>query len=383
MGNRKGVFPPYLTIAFVWFATHFGGGFSSGRQVVQFYTRFGWYAIFMPLIAVAIMAMTYYYASYFSVVFKTFDYRKWAVKYYEPLGSIGGIIFEILYVGIVILATSVAFATGGSTLWKVWGIPYVPSTILVAIVIFLIVIFGADTVRASSSLVSVIVIIGMLAIYGSAIYKNFPQLSRVIQTAHPPGGFWKGLWNAIVYAGFQSILIGSFVSVVDILKSRKEVFKAFLAGYIINGAILTISSIGILSFYPAILKEAVPSLYVAKFGLPGNLPTYIVAFLILLAVISTGVTLVYGGAKRVVDFWVEKIGTGKGIDTKERSKYIIVTGIYVIVTWAIALAGLIPLIAKGYGTVGYLAIPFIIIPVLYKGFRHGREWEKKAESPEA
>ncbi|MCD6363389.1 MAG: hypothetical protein J7M13_05245 [Synergistetes bacterium] len=90
-------------------------------------------------------------------------------------------------------------------------------------------------------------------------------------------------------------------------------------------------------------------------GLPGNLPTYIVAFLILLAVISTGVTLVYGGAKRVVDFWVEKIGAGKGIDTKERSKYIIVTGIYVIVTWAIALAGLIPLIAKGYGTVGYLA----------------------------
>jgi uncharacterized membrane protein YkvI len=49
--------------------------------------------------------------------------------------------------------------------------------------------------------------------------------------------------------------------------------------------------------------------------------------------------------------------------------------VYVAVTWGIALFGLLPLISKGYGTLGVLAIPLIIIPVLVKGFS---ETEPKA-----
>jgi len=37
-------------------------------------------------------------------------------------------------------------------------------------------------------------------------------------------------------------------------------------------------------------------------------------------------------------------------------------------SWAIALFGLIPLIAKGYGNIGYVAIFVLIIPVLVIGF---------------
>ena len=58
---RKALFGPTAALAFVWFTTHFGGGFASGRQLVEFYTRFGWYAACLPIIAMAICAITFYY----------------------------------------------------------------------------------------------------------------------------------------------------------------------------------------------------------------------------------------------------------------------------------------------------------------------------------
>ncbi len=50
---------------------------------------------------------------------------------------------------------------------------------------------------------------------------------------------------------------------------------------------------------------------------------------------------------------------------------------YVVATWCIAQFGLIPLIAKGYGTLGYIAVFVIIIPLIVKGLKG---WKPVAES---
>jgi uncharacterized membrane protein YkvI len=53
----------------------------------------------------------------------------------------------------------------------------------------------------------------------------------------------------------------------------------------------------------------------------------------------------------------------------ETKRSIISSIIYVVITWSIAQFGLLPLIAKGYGTLGYVAIFVIIIPLLVKGIK--------------
>ena len=42
-----------LGVAFVWFTTHFGGGFASGAQIYSYYVRYGIWSLFMPLFAMA------------------------------------------------------------------------------------------------------------------------------------------------------------------------------------------------------------------------------------------------------------------------------------------------------------------------------------------
>lgn len=359
--NTKSGISPALAVAFVWFTTHFGGGFASGRQVVEFYVNYGWYAIFAPIIALALMSIVYYYAWEFTVIHKTYDYKSWANAFYHPFEKVLASIYEIMFNLILLTATAVAFATGGATLQATLGTPYIINTLLIAVFIFFLTIYGADVIRKAASYMAILIIAGLIIIYGSNIFARLPELMAVLNNAPNPKGFAPALWQALVYAGFQITLIGAFVAVSDVLTDKKEAKKATIYGFIINCSLLLLASTVLLSFYPQILPEKVPVLYVIRNGVGSTWMELMISLLILLGVVSTGVNLIYGGAKRIMMLWP---GEAKHL----RSKNLIASGIYVIITWAIALFGLIPLIAKGYGYIGYVSIFVIIIPVLYFGF---------------
>lgn len=370
--SKKSAISASFAVAFVWFTTHFGGGFASGRQAVQFYNNFGWYAIFTPLISVTLMAIIYYIVWDFTVVKKTYDYKSWANQFYKPYEKVFANLYEIIFNLILLTATAVAFATGGATIETTLGTPYILNTIVIAIAIFFLTIYGADLIRKAASYMGVFIIIGLLIIYGTNLVARFPQIIEVVKAASSPKGFWPALWNSIVYAGFQVTLIGAFVAVSDVLENRKDALKATIYGYIINGGLLLLASVVLMSFYPEILPEKVPVIYVLRNGVGTGWMEFLISILILLGVVSTGVNLIYGGAKRIMAIW-----PSDGDAKKERSRNIMASAIYVIITWAIALFGLIPLIAKGYGYIGYASIFIIIIPVLIKGIFF-RDWVKKS-----
>ena len=147
-----------LAVAFVWFTTHFGGGFASGVQVVQFFVSYGWYAVFLPVLSIAIVTAVLYYAWNFAAVYCTFDYREWGNKYFKPFEAIFSNAYEAMYILILLIASAVAFATGGTVMQQILGTPYVTNTVIVAVCIFFLTIFGADLVRKAASTMAVVII---------------------------------------------------------------------------------------------------------------------------------------------------------------------------------------------------------------------------------
>ncbi|AOY75779.1 hypothetical protein [Clostridium formicaceticum] len=355
--------PAFFAVAFVWFTTHFGGGFASGRQLVQFFVQYGWYALFTPIIAMLLNAVIFYFVWDFSVSQKKFDYKSWCDGFYSPYEKIFTPLYEIVFNLTLFTATAVAFATGGATLTQVIGTPYILNTAVIAIIMFIVTIYGADMIRAVASWIAIIVIAGLLLIYGSNFIAILPNLREVIATAPAPQGTWPPLWEALKYGGLQASVLGSYVAVADVLKDKRDVKKAAVAGFILNAFIIGLAAIVILSYYPAILTEAVPVIYVINNGVGGRAGELLVSVLIFLGVISTGVNLIYGGAKRVIRVFAKEKS-----DASDKKAEIIASAVYVLLTWGIALFGLIPLVAKGYGYIGYISIPAIVIPVLYMGF---------------
>jgi uncharacterized membrane protein YkvI len=100
------------------------------------------------------------------------------------------------------------------------------------------------------------------------------------------------------------------------------------------------------------------------------------SMVMLLAVVSTGVGLIYGGARRISTWWMKRAGV-----TSSRRVDIVSSAIYVGISWYVASFGLIRLIAQGYAWVGILSTPLVVIPVLLTALIRGRRAEVPSSSP--
>jgi uncharacterized membrane protein YkvI len=368
-------------VAFVWFTTHFGGGFASGRQLVDFYVQYGWYSLFTPILSAAIIALVLYCSWTFAVKHEVYDYRSWSAGYYRPLKGLEplfSLAIEIMYLIILVMATGVAFSTGGTLLTQL--VPslkehYSLCTVVLALFIFALTIWGAETVRKAATVMAILIIAGMFTVYISNLVTNFPRLIEVLKVAPSSnGGFWPALWQSVKYAGLQCSLVGAYTAVADALHTQADVKKATLIGFIVNAGMLVLAATGVLAHYPltgdllgtveapTIMRLPTPITYITQHGGGGNIGVALVSMIILLAVISTGVGLIYGGARRVSTWWMKQTGA-----TSSHRTDIISSAVYVTISWSVASFGLIPLIAQGYTWVGILSTPLVVVPILLMG----------------
>ncbi|SHI50607.1 Uncharacterized membrane protein YkvI [Dethiosulfatibacter aminovorans DSM 17477] len=380
--EKKSVMPTFFAVAFVWFTTHFGGGFASGRQVVQYYVGYGWYASFLPILSQAIEAFVFYYAWKFAIEKRKYDYRSWSLEFYKPVEKVMSPVFEAIFQLILVTATAVAFATGGATITTVFGTSYILNTILIAAFMLLLTIFGAELVRKAATYIAVAIITGVVVVYVPNVVAGWGKITANIAglqagTLESTGTFGQALWKTFVYAGFQSCCLGAYLAHSNALKDASDAKKAAGWGFVINAAILMIATLGIMAFYQdGILAESVPALFVVMNGVGSSVLTPLISILIILGAVSTGVNLIYGTTNRIVNF----IGRNDSEEVQKENltkRSTAVSLAYVILTWCIAQFGLIPLIAKGYGTLGYIAVFVIILPLLVKGVIG---WKPVAES---
>ena len=379
--SSKKMMPAYLAVAFVWFTTHFGGGFASGAQVVQYFVAYGWYAAFLPIFSQAVLAVVFYYAWKFALEKKKYDYKSWTLEFYKPVEKVMSPVFEIIYQLLLITATAIAFATGGATITAVFGTSYIVNTIIIAVGMLLLTIFGAKLVRDAASVMAIAIIVGMLVVYVPNVIASWGKITSNIAGLKSGAivnnaSFGSALWKMLMYAGFQAAAVGAYLAHSNALKDVNEAKKAAGWGFVINTFILMITTLGIMGFYQdGILKETVPALFVVMHGVGSSWMTPLISLLVILGSISTGVNLIYGITSRVVTF-LGRNDTGAVRGEKETKRSAVVSLGYVAFTWCVAQFGLIPLIAKGYGTIGYIAIFVIIVPLIIRGIRGWKPVDK-------
>lgn len=361
-----------FALVFVWFTTHFGGGFASGRQVVEYFTSFGWYSVFMPVLSQLIVGAVLYFAWKYAVERQLFNYRQWTDSFFHPIQGIMSNAYEGLYNLTLVTATAVAFATGGATLKAVMGTSYMFNTVMIAIALLLLTVFGASVVRKAATVTAILIIGGMLVIYIPNIIYTLPQItgnisalrSGAIQTDKT---MFQAFMQSMKYAGFQSVVFGAYIVHAKILKDPQDVKKAAFWGFVLNSGMLVLTSLGIIAYYDkGILTESIPALFVIRNGVGAAWMVPMVSFLIILGAVSTGVNLIYGISNRIVQF-VGRNDSEAVFKQKERRRSFASSLFYVILTWSVAQFGLIPLVAKGYGTIGNIALILLVIPIVTKG----------------
>lgn len=364
-----------FAVAFVWFTTQFGGGFASGRQIVDYYVSYGWYAVFTPVLAQLLMALLFYVVLKTAFREKLKNYSEYTRSLYGKTGRAMRPLFEALYNLTLCIATAVAFATGGSTLTQLTGIPYLLSTLLIAAVMFVLTIFGYRLVQRAAAVVSVLIVAGMLAVLVPNLIYFAPRFSAnysALRAASKPAG--SALWKMFLYVAFQMPALGAYVAHAKSYRSLREVKASMTLGFLLNSLMIGIAAFGMISIYtlPGALTKPVPMLVLVQSGIGSAFLTPVISALIFLGAISTGVNFVYGVVGRITDY----AGRNEPEDVqakKQRGRSMVFSLLYIFITFCVAQFGLIPLVSKGYSYCGYGAIFIVILPVVIRWFREKKQ----------
>lgn len=355
-----------LGIAFVWFTTHFGGGFASGAQIYTYYVKYGIWCLIMPVLAMLYNAVFFAYCLRFARKHEVYDYRSYNNAFYGRFAPIFSNLFEVLYLCVMCVAPAVAFATGGATLSTLTGLPYLLCTLIIGAFIFIVAIFGTDLVRKVASVLSICIIAGLLIVYIPNIIAGSGAIAQTMHTmTAQPAPFGKALYAAFLYGTFQLANVAVFVQHAKSFEKPNDAIKSMGIGWIINALLMVMVVLGLLSVCsnPDIVNQSVPTLFMVQNGVGSHVLTPLISILIILGAVSTAVNMVAAMVKRICS-GLEKTRPQQTQSKKITSRQIVVALICCIVDFGIAQFGLLTLIQKAYSALAYLAIPVILIPYI-------------------
>jgi uncharacterized membrane protein YkvI len=346
----------YLLPGFVFQGVTIGGGYATGRELVEFFGPPGPAGGLLGML-VAAMVFSAVLAVSFELVRLTraFDYK----SFFTLLLGRGWVLFEVAYVLLLLVILSVLGAAAG--------------TLALMAVIGLIVARGSGWVEKSTAAVA----LSLYAIYLALIAWTFTAFGDRVAAglAAPVGGGWFGA--GVTYAGYNLSCAAAVFFCVRHARSRRDALTAgALAGPItmLPGVLLFAS---LMAFHPEIGAAAVPSAYVLA---QLQAPAFALVFQLVVfgALVSTGAPMLHAINERAAAAFAAR---GRAMPQALRPALSLST--MAVAIFAASAVGLVGLIARGYGWLTWAFIVLQVIPVLTIGIWKIRALGAAAPPPAA
>lgn len=332
-----------------------GGGYATGREIVQYFTRYGLLGGALGLAFVGISFAVLLSVSFeFARVYRAYDYR----RFIRGLLGRGWIAFEILYLMMFALVLAIIAAAARSVVEQYFHLPGIAGMAGLLFLIVLLAFYGRTWVTRILALKSVFLSIVFLAYF--VIISRRAGGHIVAEFAHfDVGRGW--IVGALRYTLYASVVIPAMLFATSEIKTRRE---AVIAGVlsatvgIIPGALLHLSfGVG----YPAVLRQAIPAYWmITNLGLPVLTASYIVV--LLGSLLDTGLCFVQSVNERV-DGWLAEQGR-RPITRSTRGGIAILC---VVISGGLSAFGVIDLVAKGYGTMAWGFLALYVGPLMTVG----------------
>ena len=356
MAARSSVtFQKYLLPGFIFQGVVIAGGYGTGRELVEYFMRFGILGGLLGMFGVtlvvwvAILAATFE----FSRKFRCYDYR----TLLRPILGRFWVVFEILYLVLLLTVLAVVGSAAGVLLRDNFGIPYIGGVAVMLASIGFLAFKGSQLIEKFMSSWSILIYIVYAGFLAAALIRFGPQIRHNLAAGAVLPGWALG---AFKYGLYNLGVIPSVLFCLRHIEKRKEAVAAgFLAGLIgILPAFLFYLAVS--GQYPAVVSQEIPAVYVLQ---KTGIPALLIAFQIVLfgTLIQTGLGFIHAVNERIHSTLREK---GKAFRPWQRTASALVL---LLVSLGISSFGLITLVAKGYGSLSWGFFLFFALPLLTVG----------------
>lgn len=371
----KSKMPIIMGIAFVAFTTQFGGGFASGAQIYQYFINYGIWCLVLPILTQGLYSLFFWYGMRYAYKNKKYDYRSFSDSIYGKTRPVMSNLYEICYLIMICTASAAAFATGGSTIFSLFGenIPYWLCTLVVGLFIFVVALFGTNVVRKTASTLSVLIVVGLLVVLVPNIIAQWSDIvasvgkladGEMVARSSQSGAFGPALWSAVLYFFFQLASVSVMYQHMEPVTDVKQINKAAIWMFVCNFGAMELSIIGLLavSYVAEMATATVPMLVLVQNGVGSVVLTPIISILIILGAVSTAVNMISGIVTRCVNSVERRMPENADKSKGHLIRNAIFTLIFTLLAFGIAQFGLQAVVAKGYAYLGYAALITLFIP---------------------
>jgi len=349
-----------------------GGGYATGRELVEFFLSSGPVGgLLGMLVATILFSVVSALCFELARLTQSYNYR----SFFQQLLGRGWFLFELAYFVLGLLVLAVVGAAAGELTSAHLGIPSTVVTVIFMALVGLLVFWGSAMIEKALASWAILLYVTYVTLVGCYLWRYGNDLAANLGQA-PVGSEW--LVKSVRYVGYNVAVIPVVLFCVNHMTSRRDAFTAgALAGPLVMAPAI-LFYLAMAAAYPAILDSAVPADFLMQ-GLA--MPWLMVIFYIVVfgTLVATGTAFIHAVNERIDEAYREK--------GKEMSHWQRVAIAFIALLLAVVLAGkfgLIGLIAKGYGTLTWVFIAVFVIPLCTVGvwkIRQGKASASPGSSP--
>jgi len=328
-----------------------GGGYGTGREIVEFFLRHGPVAGILGMLLVTTTVWSVFLAIIFEFTrkFRAYNYR----DFFRQLLGRYWFLFEIIFIIYVLIVLAVLSSASGVVFRDDFKLPYVLGALIMILLVGFFTYQGSGKIEKFLSwwsflLYAVYLVFVILAFikYGDRILNAFARSA--------PGGNW-GV-PALKYAFYNLANVMGVIFCIRHIETRKEAFTAGIIAGVIGIIPALLLFVAMTSFYPEIISAEIPSLMAFKQMGIGFL---FVSFEIILfgTLIETGTALIHSFNERVFASGI----IGEGGQKRLVRPLIAVT--FLLLALGLSFFGIIDLIARGYGLISWGFLLVFLLPM--------------------
>jgi uncharacterized membrane protein YkvI len=348
-------FRKYLLPGFIFQSIVIGGGYGTGREIVEYFLRHGPVGGYLGiLIATALWSVILAACFELARMGRHYDYRTFVAGL---LGK-GWIAFEIVYVVSLIVTVAVIGSATGELFFEVMGWPRIAGTGLMMFLVGALAFRGSVLIEKVFSFWS----LTLYAVYVVLMVLVFVAFGdRVIQNASLSVAGSQWALGGFKYAAYNLGAVPAMLFSLRYLETRKDAILAgLLAGPIgIIPGILVFTAM--LSQYPNVVSAVLPiNTILDSLGRP--LFQRVFQVILFGTFIETGTGMIHGFNERIAGVYQEY-----GREMPRFLRLSLAVGILFLAIYFADRFGLIKLISEGYGLLAWGYWLFFVLPVFTFG----------------
>ena len=355
--SRSSWIQRYVLPGLAFKAVVIGGGYATGIELAQFFLPSGPLGgLIAILIATCMWSLVCLLTFSYAFSRRLFDYR----AFFGSLLGRGWLLFEFVYLLLVLLILSVFGASSGAIGHALFAWPPLAGTLLLLTSIALVVAIGPRAVEPLFKYVSVLLYATYALFLALSLSKFGARISGSL-TSYGIGRGW--LMGGITYAGYNSFAAVVVLPVLRHLRSRRE---ALIAG-VIAGPLAMLPGLffflSMIAWYPQISQSTLPSDFLLmEIGIP--VVRMLFQVMVFFALLESGCGAVHAIMERT-----RQALRNRGTDLSMLARAITTLAVLLLSVLAAQGIGLVNLIAKGYGLMSWVMIAIFIVPLLIASVR--------------